>query len=241
MSRDTGRGRDDDTKGRHRRRNEGPLSVVVCDDHQLLTDALHMTLGAAAEVELAEESVSTGEEAVKLCERLRPDVCVMDLHLGAGLDGIEATRRIRTASPMTKVIMLSADTREELAIDALEAGAAAFIRKSELLVEVASAIVTVGHGGSVLDPNELTGLIQRTSRARSNRADVRRRLDRLTPREREILGMLADGKSNTKISRELFISRRTVDTHIQNILRKLDLHSRLEAATFASRHLAAVG
>jgi DNA-binding NarL/FixJ family response regulator len=213
------------------------LGIVVCDDHKMMIDALRFGLDAFPDVDADVRAVSTAEQAVEVCRSVQPDVCVMDVHLGSGTDGIEATRRIREGSPETKVIILSADASEERIVDSLEAGAAGYVPKSEPLSTIVKAIVTVGRGGSVIDLSDLPGMIERTSRARAARAEVGRKLERLTAREREVLGLLRHGKSNPDIAQELFISSRTVDTHIQNILRKLRLHSRLEAATFAMRHL----
>jgi DNA-binding NarL/FixJ family response regulator len=213
------------------------MRVVLCDDHRLLTDALEMVLDSSPKVELAAPPVASGEDAIRLCADLRPDVCVMDVHLASDLDGIEATRRVRAVAPVTKVIMLSGDLADEHMLNALEAGAVGYIPKSRPLSAVVDAIVTAGQGGSVIDAGELPGLIERTHRSRVERADAERRLHRLTRREREILGMLRDGTSNTDIAEILYISRRTVDTHVQNILRKLDCHSRLQAAAFAARYM----
>jgi DNA-binding NarL/FixJ family response regulator len=213
------------------------VRVVVCDDHRLLTDALQIAIDSNPDVELAAPPVVSGEDAIKLCAGLHPDVCVMDVHLGSAMDGIEATRRLRSVAPVTKVIVLSADHAEERVLDALEAGAAGYIPKSKPLLAVVDAIMTASHGGTVVDATELPGLIERTHRSRAERANAERRLRRLTRREREILGMIRNGTSNKDIALSLYISRRTVDTHVQNALRKLECNTRLQAAAFAARHM----
>jgi len=213
-----------------------PISVLICDDHQLVTDALSLVVRSEHDMELVAQPVGRAEEAIDICRRAEPDICVMDVLLGPGLNGIEATRRIRSASPNTTVIVLSGDNTDERVVAAIEAGAAGLVHKGEGLQAIVGAIRAAAHGESLIDHATLPGILERASTERRSRSEIESRMARLTSREREILGLLETGASSDEIARRLYISPRTVETHVQNLIRKLGVHSRLEAVALAAQY-----
>lgn len=209
-----------------------PVSAVVCDDDLVLTDALALVVSSSSGVEIA-AAVSTVGEAVDACARLRPDVCVMDIHLGSEPSGLEGTRRVRAASPSTKVLIVTADKSDEVVLGAIEAGAVGHVYKSDGLQAVISAMRQVANGRTLIDHARLPALLERTSQERARRARIEQRMARLTRRERQVLSLLMEGARNDEIADALFISQRTVETHVQNLLRKMGAHSKLEAVAVA--------
>jgi len=201
------------------------VSLLICDDHKLLTDALATVVGLDEELALVSPPVHTPEEAIALAEEHLPDVVLMDIMFkGDGMSGIDATRRIKEASPSTNVVIMTAHDDERLLVEAVEAGASGFLAKA------------AADGEVLIDPVTLTRLLAQVAREREEQRDALRLLNDLTEREREILGLLAQGKRNEDIAKELFISPQTVQTHIRNILGKLRVHSKLEAVSFAVKH-----
>jgi DNA-binding NarL/FixJ family response regulator len=213
------------------------VSLLICDDHKLLTDALTTVVGLDDELVMVSPAVQTPEEAIGLAEEQLPDVVLMDIVFkGDGMSGIEATRRIKEASPSTNVVIMTAHDDERLLVEAVEAGASGFLSKDEAANEILAAAKAAADGEVLIDPATLTRLLAQVARQREEQRDALRLLGDLTDREREILGLLAQGKRNDDIARELFISPQTVQTHIRNILGKLRVHSKLEAVAFALRH-----
>lgn len=213
---------------------QAPVSVIICDDHPIVSDALKIAVTASPSLVLAADPVSRAEELVAICRRVQPDVCVIDVNLGGEPDGIEATRSVRDVASNTKVLVLSAYTSDETILSAIEAGADGFVHKGEPVRSVLQAIVDVGRGRSVIDRDALLGLVHRASRERAERAEVLERVEQLTRREREVLELVRGGAPNDEIARRLFVSPRTVESHVQHILRKLGVHSRLEAVVLVS-------
>jgi len=208
------------------------VSLLICDDHKLLTDALATVVGLDEELHLIAPPVNTPEEAIRLAEEHLPNVVLMDIVFkGDGMSGIDATRRIKEASPSTNVVIMTAHDDERLLVEAVEAGASGFLSKDEAAVEILAA-----DGEVLIDPATLTRLLAQVARQREEQRDALVLLDDLTDREREILGLLAQGKRNDDIARELYISPQTVQTHVRNILGKLRVHSKLEAVSFAVKH-----
>jgi RNA polymerase sigma factor (sigma-70 family) len=155
---------------------------------------------------------------------------------GGGMSGIEATRTIKEVSPSTKVVVMTAHDDERLLVDAVEAGASGFLSKDEAAQEVLSAAKSAAEGEVLIDPTTLTRLLAQVAREREEQRDALRLLNDLTEREREILQLLAEGKRNDDIAKQLYISPQTVQTHVRNILGKLRVHSKLEAVSFAVKH-----
>jgi DNA-binding NarL/FixJ family response regulator len=213
------------------------VSLLICDDHKTLTDALATMVGLDAELTLVGDPVHTPEEAIALASEQLPDVVLMDIVFkGGGLTGIEATRRIKDASPSTKVVVMTAHDEDRLLVEAVEAGASGFLSKDESAEDVLAATKAAADGEVLIDPVTLTRLLAQVAHERQEQADAKRLLDDLTDREREILGLLAQGSRNDEIAKQLFISPQTVQTHVRNILGKLRVHSKLEAVTFAVKH-----
>src|SRR5438105_1612486 len=213
------------------------VSLLICDDHKLLTDALATVVGLDEELQLIAPPVNTPEEAIRLAEEHLPDVVLMDIVFkGDGMSGIDATRRIKEASPSTNVVIMTAHDDERLLVEAVEAGASGFLSKDEAAVEILAAAKAAADGEVLIDPTTLTRLLAQVARQREEQRDALVLLDDLTDREREILGLLAQGKRNDDIARELYISPQTVQTHVRNILGKLRVHSKLEAVALAVRH-----
>src|SRR5205809_849058 len=175
--------------------------------------------------------------AIRLAEEHLPNVVLMDIVFkGDGMSGIDATRRIKEASPSTNVVIMTAHDDERLLVEAVEAGASGFLSKDEAAVEILAAAKAAADGAVLIDPATLTRPPAPVARQREEQRDALVLLDDLTDREREILGLLAQGKRNDDIARELYISPQTVQTHVRNILGKLRVHSKLEAVSFAVKH-----
>jgi RNA polymerase sigma factor (sigma-70 family) len=212
------------------------VSILICDDHKILTDALAMVVGLDDELSLVSPPVHTPEEAIALAEQHLPDVVLMDIVFKGPMSGIEATRRIKDVSPSTKVVVMTAHDDERLLVEAVEAGASGFLGKDEAANEVLQAAKSAADGEVLIDPNVLTRLLHQVAREREARRDAQNLLNDLTEREREILQLLASGMRNDDIAEKLFISPQTVQTHVRNILGKLRVHSKLEAVAFAVKH-----
>lgn len=212
-----------------------PLRVVVCDDQELVRTGFVTIIDAQPDLVVVGEA-RNGEEAVRITERERPDVVVMDIRMPL-LDGIEATRRI--AGPhvevAARVLVVTTFTLDSLVYDALRAGASGFLLKDARPAELISAIRTIAAGDSLIAPAVTRALIGRYGeRLRpSDQGDAV--LSSLTPREREVLILLADGQSNAEIAAELFISLQTVKTYVSRVLMKLNVRDRVQAVVLAHR------
>jgi DNA-binding NarL/FixJ family response regulator len=211
-------------------------TLVIADDHKILTDALAMVVERDPSLRLVAPPVHTAEEAVEISSRERPDVVLMDIVFKGGIDGIEATRRIKEASPATKVVIMTAHDDERLLVDAVEAGASGFLGKDEAADEVLAAAKAAADGEVLIDPGTLTRLLHQVAREREARRDAMALFEALTEREREILSLLAAGMRNDDIAQKLYISPQTVQTHVRNLLGKLGVHSKLEAVALAAKH-----
>jgi DNA-binding NarL/FixJ family response regulator len=206
-----------------------PISFLICDDERLLTDALSVVFDASSDVEMVHPPVNRGDEAVDIARREQPDVVLMDVRLGEGLDGIEATKRIKTVSPRTSVIVVTGDPSATREFEAIEAGASGILSKDEAVESVVDSVVRAAAGQFLFDNERLPALIWDVGQQRRRSGDLRRRLASLTEREREILDAIRRGDRRKEIAAGLYISPRTVATHTQNILRKLGVHSQLAA------------
>jgi DNA-binding NarL/FixJ family response regulator len=214
-----------------------PVTLLICDDHKILTDALATVVGLDAGLDMVVPPVHTPHEAIALAAQHLPDVVLMDIVFKGGeMTGIEATRKIKETSPATKVVIMTAHDEDRLLVEAVEAGASGFLSKDEAAEEVLAAAKAAAEGEVLIDPGTLTRLLAQVAREREEQRDAMKLLDDMTEREREILQLLAGGKRNDDIARQLFISPQTVQTHVRNILGKLRVHSKLEAVAFAVRH-----
>jgi two-component system, NarL family, response regulator LiaR len=203
-----------------------PITVVIADDHELVRSGLQAILDVIDDLELVGEAES-GEEAVALCERLRPDVVLMDLVMPR-MDGATATREILSRSPATKVLALTSFSDPAMIQEVLRAGAIGCLLKNVTCDELATAIRRAHRGASTLAP-EAAGVLIHAVVAPPEQDVV------LTPREREVLGLLVQGLTNTEIAVRLVVSLSTVKTHVSSIIAKLGASTRTEAAAIAVR------
>lgn len=208
------------------------ITVLIADDQHLVRVGFRMILEIEPDLEIVAEAAD-GEQAVMLTEQLRPDVVLMDVRM-PGVDGIAATKSIMKSGGPSRVVMLTTFDMDEYVYEALQAGASGFLLKDvepELMV---SGIRAVHAGESLLAPSVTRRMIE-SFLDRPPPADpaARNRLDSLTPREREILLLLARGLTNAEIATELFVSETTVKTHVGRVLMKLNLRDRVHAVIFA--------
>lgn len=211
-----------------------PIRVLICDDHRILSDAMAMLIGMESDLELVAEPFERAAPAIAAVAEFAPDVVLMDVELPGGTSGIEATRTITEQSPRTKVVVMSGSgDPDQVLVDAIGAGAAGFIPKTEAATKILGAVRAAASGESLLDSATLARVLRRVADARAVRQAVDRRTTRLTEREREILQRMSEGESNDDIAGSLFLSIHTVHTHVRNILVKLEVHSKLQAVALA--------
>jgi DNA-binding NarL/FixJ family response regulator len=206
---------------------EEPIRVMVVDDHPMWRDGIRADLEGDAVAEVVAEA-SDGEEAVKRARAAMPEVILMDLSM-RGMGGVEATRQIVEESPHVRVLVLTASGDEADVLNAIKAGAAGYLLKSATPEELADTVRRVARGEQVIQP-ELAGLVLDEFRRLSSRSEG---VPGLTDRENEILVLVAKGLSYGEIAKRLFISVKTVQNHVQNILTKLQLHKRWELMRWA--------
>jgi NarL family two-component system response regulator LiaR len=203
-----------------------PIRVLVVDDHAVVREGLRTFLELQDGLEVAGEAAD-GEEAVELAERLRPDVVLMDLVMPA-LDGLGAMRAIRDRVPSARVIVLTSFADDDRLLPALRAGAAGYLLKNAQPHELARAVRAAHAGEALLDPFVAARLVEALGGEQEP-------LDRLTPREREVLELIGRGLPNKLIARELELSEKTVKTHVGHVLAKLGVSDRTQAALVAVR------
>ena len=210
---------------------EPPVRVLLVDDDDLMRAGLEAVLSSDAHVEVVGEA-GTGRAAVEQVRKVRPDLVLMDVRM-PDLDGIAATREITAASADVKVVILTTFEQDDYIFGALNAGASGFLLKRSGPEELLAAIHTVAAGDSLLSPSVTRTVIDRMARQPTPEIGSSRLLESLTPREREVLVLLARGLSNSEIARELVIEESTVKTHVKRILMKLRLRDRIQAVVFA--------
>jgi DNA-binding NarL/FixJ family response regulator len=212
-----------------------PIRVLVCDDQMLIRTGLVTIIDAQPDLEVAGEC-GDGRAAVDLAERLRPDVVLMDVRMPV-LDGIEATRLIAgdAVNDPVKVLVLTTFNLDRYVYDALRAGASGFLLKDAPPSQLLQGIRTIATGAALLDPGVTRALVGRYA-ARIRPADDTPPEHPLTPRELEVLRLIADGRSNREIAAALVISPETVKTFVSRILTKLGLRDRVQAVVYAHRH-----
>ncbi|WP_276207422.1 response regulator [Streptomyces agglomeratus] len=211
------------------RPSKNGIRVLLVDDHQVVRRGLRTFLEVQDDIEVVGEA-GDGAEGVARAEELRPDVVLMDIKM-PGTDGIDALRKLRDLDNPAKVLIVTSFTEQRTVVPALRAGASGYVYKDVDPDALAGAIRSV-HAGHVLLQPEVAGalLSQEEGNGGTGRGST------LTEREREVLTLIADGRSNREIARALVLSEKTVKTHVSNILMKLDLSDRTQAALWAVRH-----
>ena len=209
---------------------QGTIRVLLADEQSLFREAVKVVLSNEDDLVVVGEA-RDGLQAVAESERVKPDVAILDANL-PNCDGIRATEQISVKVPACRVIVFSGQEDERVLVAALEAGASGYLSKEAPLSELIEATRAVHRGEALVPPRMLGTLLQRLIHRRRERDEALRRLGALTRREREVLALLAQGADNDAIAQELVISPETARTHIQNVLGKLGVHSRLEAAAF---------
>jgi len=206
--------------------------IILVDDHEVVRLGLKALIDRHPDMEVVAEA-ATATDAVTKCLAFKPDVVVMDIRLGNS-NGIEACREIALQLPETKVIMLTSYAEDEMLFAAIRAGAVGYVLKQAGGQDVIRAIETVGQGNSLLDPaltERVFAEVRRAAREQENLAFAE-----LTEQERRVLLLVADGKTNREIARDLHLGEGTVRNYVSNILSKLNLANRAEAAAYATKH-----
>ena len=203
------------------------ITVLLADDQALVRTGFALILNAEPDLEVVGEAAD-GAEAMSLADTSRPDVVLMDVRM-PGVDGIEATRRITSALPTTKVLMLTTFDLDEYVIEAFRAGASGFLLKTAPRDQLVAAVRTVQTGEALLAPISTRRLIEQFARPPTESPT----LDELTARERDVLLLLAAGLSNAEIAADLVVEPSTVKSHVASLLAKLDCRDRIQAVVFA--------
>jgi NarL family two-component system response regulator LiaR len=205
-----------------------PITVILVDDHEVVRQGVRAFLEAQAEFAVVGEA-ATGAAAVKLVEEYIPDVVLMDLVM-PGMDGVEATRQVKSKSPRTQIVVLTSYHEDEHIFPALQAGALSYILKDVKMEELAEAVRKAARGEAALHPRVAARVIQELHGSRQDEVNP---FTELTKREMEVLKLIANGFSNSDIAGQLVISEHTVKGHVSNILSKLHLVDRTQAAVYA--------
>jgi DNA-binding NarL/FixJ family response regulator len=207
------------------------LRVVVADDQAMVRAGFRSLLNEEPDLEVVGEAAD-GEQAVAAVRRFRPDVALMDIRMPT-VDGLEATRRIVAGGLATRILILTTFDLDEYVYEGLRAGASGFLLKDASPEQLIAAIHLVAEGEAVLAPTVTRRVVEAFARIPAADDALRSALESLTAREREVLRLLARGRSNAEIARELFVSEATAKTHVRHVLSKLDLRDRVQAVVFA--------
>jgi DNA-binding NarL/FixJ family response regulator len=207
------------------------IGVLIVDDQALVRAGFRMVLEAEDDLQVVGEAAS-GSEAVEEALRAQPDVVLMDVRMPE-LDGIEATRRLVAAGSSARVVMLTTFDLDEYVYSALRAGASGFVLKDIPPEQLVDGIRAVARGDALLSPSVTRKLIEEFARRPDPPSATSSALAELTPRELEVLGLIARGLSNAEIASDLFVSEPTVKTHVAHVLAKLQLRDRVQAVVLA--------
>lgn len=204
--------------------HERPIRIMLVDDHLMVRDGLKVFLSVYEDIEVVAEA-DDGEQAISLCAEIHPDIILMDTIM-PNVDGPTATARILADHPKTRVIALTTFSEQDLVQQAIRAGAISYMLKDVDASKLVEAIRDAHHGRSTIDASAAQSLIDAATQAPPLGSD-------LTPRERDVLALLIEGRTNKEIAEKLFISQATVRLHVSNVLSKLDASNRTEAVSLA--------
>ncbi len=204
--------------------------ILIADDHPLIREALGRVFSSQKDMEVVGEAADGGE-AVELATKLKPDVLVMDIMMPK-IDGLEASRRIKKLAPKVAILILTAYDDDSYVLGLLEAGAAGYLIKSARGQDLVDAVRSIRSGEFVLHPKIIEKLLHRAVTG-SVKVEQKKLVEPLTPREKEILRLVASGMSNKEIADKLYLSLRTVKAHLSNIFNKMEVASRSEALVTA--------
>lgn len=207
-----------------------PIKVLLVDDHEMVRIGLSAVLSTEEDLEIVGEA-SNGEDGIRLAQAYKPDVIMMDLVMD-GMDGVETTRRIMELMPDSKVIVLTSYVDDDKLYPVIEAGAFSYLLKTSRAAEIAEAIRAAARGQSVLEP-QVTAKMMNRLRETKQQDNAH---EELTEREMEVLRLIAEGKSNQEIADTLFIGVKTVKFHVTNLLAKLGVEDRTQAAIYALKN-----
>jgi DNA-binding NarL/FixJ family response regulator len=208
-----------------------PITVVIADDQQMVRSGLRVILDTEPGIRVVAEA-GDGAEAVELVRRHRPGVALLDIRMPV-LDGLRAARKVLAVSPRTRVLMLTTFDADEHVYEALRAGASGFLLKDAPADQLVTAVRSLAAGDALIDPVITRRLISRFTLAARGQVELPAELRQLTPREREVLRLVARGLSNVEIARDLVVEENTVKTHVSRILMKLGLRDRVQAVVLA--------
>ena len=206
------------------------VRVLVVDDDDLMRAGLRAVLSSDETIEVVGEA-TTGRHAIERVRALRPQVVLMDVRM-PDLDGIAATREVLASTPEVKVVILTTFEQDDYVFGAINAGASGFLLKRTRPEQLITAVHTVAAGDSLLSPSVTRTVLDRVAKQRVSPSDTDRRLQELTPREREVLELITRGSSNSEIAEALVIEESTVKTHVKRVLMKLGLRDRIHAVIF---------
>jgi two-component system response regulator DevR len=209
-----------------------PFKIMIADDHELVRMGVRMLLEQMPDVQVVAEAESS-EDAIRLCGFHQPDLVIMDIRMPPGTSGIDACREIVSRWPQTQVIMVTSFANDELISEAIRAGAVGYILKQVGTGELVRAVNAVRRGEALLDPAVTRQVLAMMRHHGEDKVDP---FKDLTEREMDVLRQLAQGQSNAEIAQALVLSDKTVRNHVSIILDKLNLHNRVEAATYAIKH-----
>jgi DNA-binding NarL/FixJ family response regulator len=210
------------------------VRVLAADDQRVVREGLAMLLGLLPDVEVV-GTAADGEEVLALAAELRPDVILMDLRMPR-MDGVEATRRLRERDPAVKVVVLTTYADDRSVLDALRAGALGYLTKDASAAEIQQALHRVAGGQAALDPAVQLHLVEAIADGAPSAPSPAPLPDGLTPREAEVLTLIAAGLSNAEIAERLVVSEATVKSHVNHMLAKIGARDRAQAVGYAYRH-----
>jgi DNA-binding NarL/FixJ family response regulator len=208
-----------------------PITILIVDDHEIVRQGVRDFLETQEGLIVVGEA-STGEEAVRLASQFVPDVILMDLVMPGSIDGVEATRKVKKVSPRSQVVVLTSYHEDEHIFPAIRAGALSYILKDIGSTELADVVRKAAQGEALINPSVAARLVQEIRGSREIKPNP---FTELTDREMEVLRLIADGLSNSGIAEQLVLSEKTVKGHVSNVLGKLHLADRTQAAVYAWR------